>query len=237
MHKGEKMKASEDTITTLESRALNHLFFQIIFGNEPTKQLLDIVCSDAIADAFKVFAVDEDSNYTASLRSAIGTFGTWKVDVGVSVEKLRSEYTRLFLGPDDLDAPPWESMYTGEHRSLFQEHTLEVRNIYRTQGFLPTEYPRVADDHIALEFAFMTQLAERAKKACAEGDTPMMVKALEASRQFLEEHMLAWIPEYAIRLSEARGAKDYPVIAALASGFLTVDKMALEKLLSETTCC
>jgi len=74
---------------------------------------------------------------------------------------------------------------------------LDVRNAYREQGLLPAKYPHVADDHIALELGFMAALSERARIAVNEGDTSLAHVALEASRQFLEEHLLTWIDAYA----------------------------------------
>ncbi|MEI3231097.1 MAG: molecular chaperone TorD family protein, partial [Gordonibacter pamelaeae] len=42
--------------------------------------------------------------------------------------QLRSVYTKLFIGPAKLPAPPWESVYaTGGRPLLFQESTLAVR--------------------------------------------------------------------------------------------------------------
>jgi TorA maturation chaperone TorD len=217
----------------LESRALSHLFFQSVFGSEPTEELLNDLCADAIIEAFEVFDEGDTSAYALSLQAVVEALSTLEEDLSETTRMLKGEYTRLFMGPENMEAPPWESIYTANHRSLFQENTLAVRNTYRAQGFLPAEYPRVADDHIALEFAFMAQLAERAKAAYGDGAAAEAIEALSASQQFLKNHLLLWISEYATRLSADKGSDFYPIMARMAAEFLLIDSTVLEELLAE----
>ena len=39
--------------------------------------------------------------------------------------------------------PPWESVYRGKQEFLFTDITLEVRDFYCSQGYLPQGYPHV----------------------------------------------------------------------------------------------
>ncbi len=46
-------------------------------------------------------------------------------------DELRDDYTRLFLGPATVLAPPWESVYFNDERMVFQEQTMQVRGWYQ----------------------------------------------------------------------------------------------------------
>jgi len=224
---------NEEMQVMLETRAYNYLLFQSAFGGEPTKELVMTVCGKATRQALELFAVDNESSYSAALLTAAAIMDTLQGYSEVTIESLRSEYTRLYLGPMELKAPPWESMYVSKKRQLFEESTLKVRNFYRTQGFLPAEYPRVADDHITLECAFMAELGNRAKIACSVGDTETIKTALEASKQFLEDHLLAWLPDYVVDLIKIEEADFYPVMTKLAIEYMRVDRLLLDELISE----
>jgi TorA maturation chaperone TorD len=227
------MTISEGTQIALAGRAYSYLLFQNLFGEEPTKRLLDALYEETTRRTLGLFALDGDSSYTAALSSAIAMLDAERDNQEKTVEKLRSEYTRLYLGPGDLKAPPWESVYVSKKRQLFDENTLKVRNFYRSQGFLPAEYPRVADDHIALECAFMAKLGERAIEAYGAGNVELAKMAFDASKRFLEEHLLVWLPGYIADLSEVGNADFYPIMAKLAFEFMLVDRLLLEELVDE----
>jgi TorA maturation chaperone TorD len=227
------MSDSDVVQTILASRAFNYLALQSVFGDVASPILVETLKSDAAYQSFEIYLEGDDTSYAETLRAADDVLKAMDLTSKATLDSLKSEYTRLFLGPNDLDAPPWESMYTSSLHSLFQEATLEVRNCYRVQGFLPAEHPHVADDHIALEFAFLAQLGNRAQAAYAEADFNAAESALVASQQFLDEHLLVWLPRYASDLEGSEGAKFYPIMAKLALGFSKADKSVLEGLLDE----
>ena len=41
-----------------------------------------------------------------------------------------SDYAKLFVGPQRLLAPPWESVYANKDRAVFQMETASVKNWY-----------------------------------------------------------------------------------------------------------
>lgn len=147
-------------------------------------------------------------------------------------EAHRREYMRLFVGPAKLAAPPWESVYAEQGRSLFTATTLEVRNAYRAMGMLPAAYPQVADDHLAIELSFMARLAEQMDQTADGGDEQGYGRAHDASEAFLDQHLLKWIDRYAADI--AQGAKEadgslYPSMAQALAVFLRADRCALEE--------
>jgi TorA maturation chaperone TorD len=227
------MEITEEMNAVLESRAYNYLLFQNVFGDKPTKELIKTISGDVTRQTFEMFALDDEFSYGAILLTVTGLLDALQTSLDESVGELVSEYNKLYIGSDELKAPPWESVYRSTQRLLFQESTLDVRNAYRIQGFLPAEYPHVADDHLALEFAFMAQLGDRAKVAYGEGDFDVVRTALEASRQFLKDHLLIWVPDYVGELKVIEGAVFYPELAELALEFLKIDHGVLGELLAE----
>ena len=97
------------------------------FGREPDGELIALLCTDTTASAFALLSA-EKGDPLDRIGPFLKSVGAKAADTGFLAE-LRDEYTRLFVGPDKLVAPPWESVYRGEDAMLFQEVTLEVREI------------------------------------------------------------------------------------------------------------
>lgn len=253
------MVINEATEAILASRAYNYLLFQSLFGAEPTRQLLETAAGPATRESLELFRAGEGSrsSYAALLHEVETVLDTLNGCGDAAIEDLLSEYTRLFLGPLELKAPPWESIYVSKKHQLFDENTLGVRNFYRSQGFLPAEYPRVADDSLALECAFMSQLGKRAQEAYSVGveaieegeesesgaevvsesetnaTADTVITALDASRRFLDEHLLVWLPDYLKALAAIERAGFYLLIARLAWEYLREDRRLLDELIAE----
>ena len=81
-------------------------------------------------------------------------------------------------------------------------------------------YPRVADDHIALECAFMAALARKSLEVQDDEE----LACLEAGqRAFLQDHFLRWIGDYArdLRVDAPDGL--YELTAAALAEFAASD--------------
>ena len=149
------------------------------------------------------------------------------------LEKLKDEYVRLFVGPLELAAPPWESIYTGEEGMLFQLSTLEVREFYRRFGLLPEGYPRVADDSLALELGFMAELAQRSVTAFEAGAEESLGVNLRGALDFLNAHLLVWVPQLLERMAASESDWLYPQLVLILNSFLKQDRETLNDILSE----
>jgi TorA maturation chaperone TorD len=79
----------------------------------------------------------------------------------------------------------------------------------------------------------MAQLGDRASGACDADDTETIRTTLEASKQFLEEHLLVWLPDYVADLIEIERADFYPIMAQLALEYMRIDNLLLDELISE----
>jgi putative dimethyl sulfoxide reductase chaperone len=107
-------------------------------------------------------------------------------------DDLLADYTRLFIGPDQVLAAPWESVFFNEERMTFQIETLQVREWYRRFGLEAKNLHNEPDDHIGLELEFMAHLAKSGLAALQQNDAPEFEKLLDAQRNFMSEHILRW---------------------------------------------
>lgn len=215
---------TEENDCMREARLLAYRVFQNIFGNAPTEQALAIIADGSTAEAlasFEAFAPDAD--YAEALEAALRPLDDCAKDPAAFVKEAASSYTKLFIGPGSLAASPWSSHYLADPTLLFQEHTLQIRGLYRAQGFLPEAYPHVADDHIALELDFLAHLAER---SLSESDGA----SLTASQAFLQNHLLAWAPRYIDNLAGAAEGTLWQPFGQLLVRFLRADSAYLDSL-------
>ncbi len=109
-----------------------------------------------------------------------------------SVTTLERDFERLFIGPNSLLAPPYESVHLTTERLIFDGPTFEVRAAYRSLGLEAPSFNREPDDHIGLEFSFLSLLCSRTLDAAEVGDQLKIESLLELQRSFLGNHLLQW---------------------------------------------
>jgi TorA maturation chaperone TorD len=219
----------------LSGLTLVYKLFQSVFGNEPSKEQLKILCSQASREALELFGDEACSDYMQSLKVFNAFCIQYENQPEATLEELQSEYTRLLLGPEKLPAYPWESVYVTKERLLFQKSTLEVRDCYRAFGFIPAEYPHVADDHIALELDFLGRLSEMAEKASNQNEKEEVIRFLEAQKDFMRRHLLNWVPDFARQMQQSKTNVFYPNAAILLSEFLKKANQAIDEILDSLT--
>ena len=139
---------------------------------------------------------------------------------------LQEDYLRLFIGLDKVLAPVWESVYFNEEHLVFQEQTYQVRVWYRRFGAEIENFRKEPDDHIGLELIFVAFLAQRALENLQRKDEQAFEEDLRAQRNFLDEHLLRFAPNW-FDLVEQHAATDfYRALGHLIWGSLQeVDEM------------
>ncbi len=222
---------TEEQKSTVEILLANRLYaYSLLYktlAREPDAELLTLLTAESAGEAFALLGDGDDTlsrvpAFFAELRGELND---------AFVSEARSEFTRLFIGPIKLVAPAWESMYVGKESMLFSDSTLAVRRFYQRYGLLPEGYPRVADDSLALELAFMSKLAERANTAFGQEQHEDLLTALRGSCDFLTEHMLVWIPRFLERMKDSPTDILYPQLCLILSAFLETDRDVLKELL------
>lgn len=116
---------------------------------------------------------------------------------------MKYDFNRLFIGPDALLAPPYESCYRNPEKTLMQAETLRVRAFYLKAGLEISQKNVEPDDFIAFELEFLLFLLG---EGSGEKDA--------LAREFLELHLLAW---YAGHVQAIRAGTDHPICLGLAA--------------------
>jgi TorA maturation chaperone TorD len=223
------MSTDENIAVLLAVRTAAYRTLQNLLGNEPDIETLEQLVSSTSREVLCLFSSGE--NCLQSVLDALFSAAEDGLrDRDVFVDKLSVDFTHLFVGPGKMEADPWESLHTSSENVLFQPITLDVRKAYVAQGFIPQSYPHVADDHIALELDFMAQLAKRLLEAHEAGDYERAQMALVASKDFLDAHLLIWVPSFADRLSHAKHSGFYDRVGAVLAAFLPIDREALDEI-------
>jgi putative dimethyl sulfoxide reductase chaperone len=143
-------------------------------------------------------------------------------------EALCNDYTRLFVGPGMVLAPPWESVHCNEERLVFQEQTLEVRAWYRRFGLEAERLHQEPDDHIGLELVFLAHLARLGLEALEAGDGPALAGLLASQRAFLLEHPLRWTSVWCSQVEAQARTGFFQGMALLTVGMLQEAAKILE---------
>ena len=116
-------------------------------------------------------------------------------------------YARLFLGPFDVQVPPYASLYLDPEHRIMGTVSREVARTYAEAGFGPDQGFREAPDHIAVEWEFLYSLTYR----YAETGEPAW---REQREKFRDEHALQWMPRFA---EDVRTRTDHPFYQNLAT--------------------
>ena len=214
-----------DVETLLACRVHLHTLFHKLFGGAPSAELLGELSSGETLLAVEAYAQDspamrEVAEFLRALRDG---------DARELLDRARDEYTRLFIGPAELVAYPWESPYASKQAAVCQESTIAVREAYRAQGLEPRKLLRVPDDHVSLMCAFMAKLGGRALEAFLAGDAAAAAKALRDQEAFARRHMVGWLPEYARLARRSKTAVLYPQMIEACADFVALDAVFLSE--------
>lgn len=212
----------------LAARLLVYALLQRGFAAGPDHTFTQAFCASDAQRSVGVVAHGDGGEPVSELEDAYRSCSCLLGEASeAGLNGLCSDYTRLFVGPAALAAPPWESQYRGVGSSLFQETTLAVRREYRQQGFSPDGLARVADDHIALELDFMKHLASEALFRHVEADSGEVSRLLQVQEAFLDEHLLCWADDFAQRVVAEESSLFYAGLARMLVFFLQADRQQL----------
>ncbi len=219
----------------LETRAFIYDVLRRAFLQEPTLEFLTFLNDGSLLENFPF--QEEQQDIREGVEQILALIHEKDLTKAEVFDSLHWDYTRMFIGPDRLPAPLWESAYLSKERLLFQEQTLKVRQAYLKYQFLPRNFMQEADDHLGLELDFMYQLTLQARQVMNEGNIEKLQQIFTDQKDFLENHLLQWVPELALKIRENAQSSFYPGIAKILKGFLTLDLEALEELMDSTQCC
>lgn len=190
-------------------RADIYAFLSRMFAEEPPRQLIE----DLAAKRFSIPGISRDKELEEGLELIEKCISKYGKEI---YESLCIEYTRLFIGPVPV-VFPYESMY--KNGSMMSGSLLSVKREYRLAGLEKAPGFHEPEDHIAVELGFMKHLCRDQSE-----------KSLRMQRDFLNNHLLKWVPEFCDEVCEKSMSHFYKGIAKLTKGFIALEKDALYEL-------
>ena len=138
-------------------------------------------------------------------------------------EYLKVDYARLFVGPFNLLAPPYGSVYLENERLVMGNSTADVQQRYKAAGLdVATDF-KDAPDHIAAELEFMHFLIFKEMEAINQADVHSIITCLLNQQSFLQYHLGAWVTEFTDNVVDTAKTSFYQNLARATEAFIKDD--------------
>ena len=185
---------------------------QILFGlagtllyHEPTSVILDQLISkrEVLEDPALQAMAPEGAPALSQALTALSAN-----DASPLRQLLLQEYAALFIQRTVSKVYPWESVYTTHDHTLFGESELEVKALYREFGITFGASTNEPQDHIGLEFLFLSHISEKGILALEQEDRAKAERLQAVQASFLSEHILVFANDFLAAL-ESKAETDY----------------------------
>lgn len=125
------------------------------------------------------------------------------------------DYTRLFLGPMDILAKPYGSVWLTADKTLMGETSMAVLAMYEEGGLELDEEFRELPDHIAAELEFLYLLIFRESEAQRLGDKEEQNTVATLKQRFLQQHLGQWVRPFTAAMRANAQTPFYRNLSAL----------------------
>lgn len=163
---------------------------------------------------------DVAARVSPELASHAGGLG--EAFAAASLEDLLVDYARLFLGPTQILVQPYGSVWLTDEKTLMQDATVAVLDLYRQGGFEMDEGFRELPDHVAAELEFLYLMLFRENEARGNGDADALEKAMRLKQRLLAEHLGRWIGPFTAAIGEHAESDFYRRLAETTGYFVRV---------------
>ena len=142
---------------------------------------------------------------------------------GITFADFEIKFVQTFdVGAPLPPCPLYEGMYRSEPRTAIM---LEVSEFYRHFGLLMSqkEGKREMPDHLSAELEFLHFLTFKEAHAIRDNDMEVLQVCLLAQKDFLERHLMQWVPKFSGKLQSLASVPFYLQLAQITSIFLTCE--------------
>lgn len=135
------------------------------------------------------------------------------------LHELKLDHARLFVGPFELVAPPFGSVYLEGRRTLMGESTQDAIEIYRQAGLDMAGDFNNPPDHIIAELEFLAYL--HSARQTADQDTAGNLQDLH--NRFIKKHLGAWIEPFTIKMEQGAETGFYQLLGKLTRNMVLAE--------------
>ncbi len=140
--------------------------------------------------------------------------------VAGAAEDLCVAHAKLFLGPFELQAPPYGSVYLEPGNRLMGNTTTSVMRLYQRAGLSLDQEFKDVPDHIAVELEFMHYLCEQELMSLASSDESGALDSLRIQHEFQDKYLIKWVPGFCARIEENSDNDFYVLLARCLNTFI-----------------
>ncbi|MEK6558483.1 MAG: molecular chaperone TorD family protein [Candidatus Margulisiibacteriota bacterium] len=137
-----------------------------------------------------------------------------------SEEELNVDYAKLFVGPNDLLAPPYGSVYLDGGRRVMGDSTMDVIKLYAEQGLVMDGDFKNLPDHITVELEFIYYLIFQEIEALEKSDIAGAIAFINQQKLFLDRFLKRWIQPFCDKMREGASSEFYRALADCACAFI-----------------
>lgn len=137
------------------------------------------------------------------------------------LDELVFDYTRLFLGPFEILAHPYGSVWLEpEKKMVMGDSTMNALACYRQADFDLDENFRETPDHIAVELEFLYLVTFKENEAMARGDQQTYGELAILKNGFIKNHIGRWVTPFAEAIRQGAQTDFYRLLADLLEQFI-----------------
>lgn len=125
-------------------------------------------------------------------------------------QQLSIDHASLFVGPFELLAPPYGSIYLEHQRQVQGKSTVDIQRYYQEAGLKVNIHEPA--DHIAIELEFMYYLMVQETDALVANDRDKATELHNTQARFFSSAM-TWIPEFCTLLRAGATTTFYTALA------------------------
>lgn len=133
--------------------------------------------------------------------------------------ELLQEYTKIFLGPFEIIAHPYASIYL-EGYSLNGEVTQNILHFYNNCGLLFDENVKDLPDNIVVVFQFLHYLLDCEING---NDSFPDINWAEKRQEFFKLYVSSWVPKFTEKIINGTNNMFYKNLAILTNKFLEIN--------------
>lgn len=141
-----------------------------------------------------------------------------------AVERVAVEYTRLFIGPGEPAAAPWETLYRqGGGTVLFGQSTFDMRQLLGQEGYQASPEAHQFEDHLGFELLYLALRCARFARELEVEPEKDQALWLQEQASFIEEHPLGFIDVMQQKAAAASSVGYYSELLLLTRCLLACD--------------
>jgi TorA maturation chaperone TorD len=213
--------APNDPARRAQMRGEVHRLLTLCFY-APTRELANDIVHGSLASALRNLLENTEANgWEDGIAAITGCCDQPdNLDAESLYGSLKGEYTRLFIGPGHLPAPPYESVHRQdvpelERGLVMGRSTVDARRQYAEAGLQLSPDFTDLPDHIAVELEFMYFLCTKEAEAWQVQDGEAALQRRAAEHAFLSEHLSKWVPTFCQAVTQAAQEEFYRGLVCL----------------------